>query len=118
MATTPKDPCALPAGDLRHSITILAPTLTTDSTGNVRTYSSFLTDVRAKIDPFHGVELIRSGQDISQVYITVSIRYVPGITSEMQVQAYHGLYTVRYVENVLERNRVLKLTCLGIGDNT
>jgi SPP1 family predicted phage head-tail adaptor len=117
MATTTKDPCSLPSGDLRHSITILGPTLTTDTTGNVITYSPFLTDVRAKIDPVSGLELIRSGQDISMLYITVSIRYVPGITAKMQVQAYHGLYWIRYVENVLERNRVLKLMCTAVDGN-
>lgn len=118
MATAPKDPLVLPAGELRHSITILAPTLTTDATGNVMTYTPFLTDVRAKIDPVKGLELIRSGQDISQTFITVSIRYVPGITSQMQVQAHHGLYTIRYIENVLERNRVLKLMCLALEGNS
>ena len=117
MATTTKDPCSLPSGDLRHSITILGPTLTTDTTGNVVTYSPFLIDVRAKIDPVSGLELIRSGQDVSLLYIVVSIRYVPGITAKMQVQAYHGLYWIRYVENVLERNRVLKLMCTAVDGN-
>jgi head-tail adaptor len=118
MATTPKDPCALAAGDLRHSITILGPTLTTDITGNVVTYSPFLTDVRAKIDPVSGLELIRSGQDISLVYITVSIRYVEGIKAKMQVVGYHGTYWIRYIENVLEKNRVLKLLCTAVEGNS
>jgi head-tail adaptor len=116
MASTPKDPCALPAGDLRHSITILAPTLTTDTTGNIVTYTPFLT-VRAKIEPLGGLELIRSGQDISQTFLTVSIRYVPGIISKMQVQSYHGTHIIKYIENVLEKNRVLKLMCVAYEGN-
>lgn len=116
MATQKPQPYELSAGELRHSITILAPTLITDSTGNVPSYSVFLSDVRAKIDPLHGLELIRSGQDISQVFIAVSIRYVPGITSQMQIQTDEGAnYTIRYIENVQQRNRVLKLICLYLG---
>ena len=118
MATIENDPTGLAAGDLCHSITILSATASSDASGNIATYTPFLTGVRAKIDPVRGVELIRSGQDVTQTFITVTIRYVPGITSQMQVQAYHGLYSIRSIENVLERNRVLKLLCLAIGNNS
>ena len=112
-----KDPLLIPAGELRHSITILQPILTSDSTGNVITYQPFLCDIRAKIDPVRGIEMIRSGQDVSLVFIQVTIRYVPGINASMQVQAQHGLYTIESVQNVLERNRVLVLMCRALSPN-
>jgi len=112
------DPCALAAGDLRHSINILAPTsYTSGASGMVPVYTTAFSGVRAKLDPVRGIELIRSGQDVSQVFITVTIRYMPGITTQMQVQAYHGTYRIQSIENVLERNRVLKLMCIGVSLN-
>lgn len=114
MAT--KDPLVLPAGDLRHSVTLLQQSATTDEAGSVVNWVSFAT-VRAAIDPVSGMELIRSGVDVTQTYITVKIRYIPGVTAAMRVQAANGTYVIASVENVLERNRLLKLTCVGIGAN-
>jgi SPP1 family predicted phage head-tail adaptor len=117
MASTPKNPLLIPAGDLRHVVNILEPTLSTDASGAVQTWTTFLADVRAAIDPIRGTELIRSGQDVTQTFITVTIRYVPGVTAAMRVEAHHGTYVIQSIENISERNRVLKLLCMAVAPN-
>jgi SPP1 family predicted phage head-tail adaptor len=117
MPTNYKDPLLLPAGALRHVVTILQSTLTTDLSGVVTTWTPFVSDIRAKIEPMRGLELLRSGQDATNNYITVTIRYVPGIQAAMRVKAHDATYLIQNIENVLERNRVLKLMCLGLGEN-
>jgi head-tail adaptor len=64
-----------------------------------------------------GTDLVRSGQDTSLVFITVTIRWQPGITSAMRIQTATGTYSIQAVENVLERNRRLNLLCLALGAN-
>jgi SPP1 family predicted phage head-tail adaptor len=114
--STPKDPLALEAGDLRHSITILQPWITMGSSGAETSYTAFLSDVRAKIEPMRGTDIVKSGMTTTQTFLTVTIRYVSGITAQMQVQRQSGAtYIIQAIENVLERNRVLKLLCLDIG---
>jgi SPP1 family predicted phage head-tail adaptor len=83
----------------------------------VQTWTPLFSDVRAAIDPYRGTELIRSGQDVTQTFIIVTIRYIEGIAATMQVQAHSGTYVIQSIQNILERNRVLKLLCLGIGAN-
>jgi SPP1 family predicted phage head-tail adaptor len=112
-----KDPLVLNAGDLRHAITILKLTTSVGLAGSETIWTPFLTNVRAKLEPIKGSELIRSGQDVSQTYITVTIRYQPGILAQMRIQANNGTYIIQAIENVLERNRVLQLTCLSVGAN-
>jgi SPP1 family predicted phage head-tail adaptor len=117
MAAIIKDPCALAAGTLRHAITILQQTIIPDSvSGNVDTYTMFLS-TRAIIEPIHGTDLVRSGQDATQLFITVTIRYQPGITSTMRLQTDSATYRIVAIENVLEKNRVLKILCLALGAN-
>lgn len=111
-----KDPLALPAGSLRHAVTILQPSFTTDASGTITTWSTF-TVVRASLDPIRGIEIIHSGQDVTNVFLTMKCRYIPGIDTTMRAQSQHGQYIIQAIENVLERNRVLVLTLLAVGQN-
>lgn len=116
MVFTPKDPLAIEAGELRHSVTILQPSITMGTSGAQTTYTTFLSDVRAKIEAMRGTDIVKSGMQVTQTFLTVTIRYVSGITPQMQVQRHGGAtYIIQSIENVLERNRVLKLLCLDIG---
>jgi len=112
-----KDPLAINAGDLRHAITILQVSTSVGDAGSEVTWIPFLTNVRAAINPMNGTDIIRSGQDVSQTYITITIRYQPGVLGQMRVQANNGTYVICSIQNILERNRVLKLTCLAVGAN-
>lgn len=106
----------VPAGSLRYPITILDKSITTDVSGTTATYVPILS-TRANILPIRGTDMIRAGQNVTQTFITVIIRYRPGILAEMRVQAPHGLYEIQSVVNIGERNRRLELTCLALGNN-
>ncbi len=72
---------------------------------------------RAKIMPVRGIDKIRAGIDVSTLQVTVEMRYQPGITAAMRLQTPTGTYAIQAIENILERNRKIVLTCLAIGAN-
>ena len=115
MAIT-KDPSALAAGDLRHLVTFLQSSITSDVGGNVETWNTYST-ARAKIDPIRALDLVRTGQDTTQTFLTVSIRNRDDVNSTMRLQYQNSVYVIQGIENILQKNRVLRLTCLGIGQN-
>jgi SPP1 family predicted phage head-tail adaptor len=109
-----KDPLALAAGDLRHTITFLQRAITTDASGSVPTWTTYAT-MRAAVDPYSARELMRSGVDVTQTLITVTCRYRNDVNSTMRIQTLSGTYIISGIENVQERNRVLKITCTALG---
>jgi SPP1 family predicted phage head-tail adaptor len=118
------DPTQLQAGTLRHSISITAPSATRDAAGQpVSTWNTVLT-TRAAIQSTTTLsykELIQSGEQSSQATDVVTIRW-PGanvaIESGMRVTFGDNVYLVQAVDNVLRRNRVVKLYCMVIDGDT
>jgi head-tail adaptor len=102
---------------MRHQITILGQVPATDISGGTVAMAPLVT-CYAKIEPVRGIDIIRSGQETTQLFLIISIWWQAGILSNMQVQALNGLYLIQSVENVLELDVVLKLNCLAIGKNT
>ena len=70
----------------------------------------------AKIEPMKGTDVIRSGQDITQMPVIVSMYYDARVQPKMQLQALNGRYAIQAVRNVLELNAVMELTCLAIAE--
>lgn len=110
-----KDPVSLAAGDLRSAVTILHRTTTTDASGTVVSWSTFKSNVRCKIEPLRGVELLKSGVDTTQLYCTITARFDPAITTQMRVQTLDGdVFIIQAIENVLRRNVIMRMTCMGV----
>jgi head-tail adaptor len=107
---------SLDPGELRHQITILGPVPATDVSGSTVALVPLVT-CYAKIEVVKGLDVIRAGQETTQIYLIVSMWWQAGIAANMQVQALNGLYLIESVENVLELDVVLKLNCLAIGKN-
>ena len=107
----------LDSGEMRHQITILMQAPSTDVSGGTVAMVPLVT-CYAKIEPVGGIDVIRSGQETTQLFLIISIWWQAGILANMQVQALNGLYLIQSVENVLELDVVLKLNCLAIGKNT
>jgi head-tail adaptor len=104
-------------GELRHIVTILHQTQTTDASGATVTMAPFLTNVRASVEPTRGIDTIRSGQDTSQLYLTVRMYYQPGILPNMQVQMDNGaIYNIIAVKRPLSINVSLELDCQAVGN--
>ena len=101
------------AGNLRHLITIQAPTVTKNSGVQETTWTNFATGVRASIEQLRpydkaAVAAVWPGADY-----TIGIRYLPGITGNMRVIDENGtIYSILGQPNDIEgRHREMQLTC-------
>jgi head-tail adaptor len=103
-------------GKMVHQIQILRQAPGKDVSGTRVDFSPFIT-TWAQMEPVKGTDMLRSGQDITQLYITVTIRWQDGIQPNMKVQAQNGTYIIRSIENPGERNVILVLNCLALGLN-
>jgi len=107
-------------GRLRHTITLLEPTNTMGVSGMVTTYAPENPPVTAlaEIKYVRGVDVIKSGQVVSQTYLSVTIRYNPAFAAGKRIQKWNGeQYIIQAVENVREMNAYMVLTCLGLAPN-
>ena len=103
----------LNAGDLRHRVTVLEETVTANAAGTDTVLSPVIS-AWARIEPMKGTDIIRSGQDITQTPIIVSMYYDARVQPKMQLQVLNGRYAIQAIRNVLELNAVMELTCLAI----
>jgi SPP1 family predicted phage head-tail adaptor len=104
-------------GEMVHQITILQQTQGVDISGTVTTWTPFLT-TWASIDPVRGTDVLKSGQDTTNLYLTIRIRWQTGIQPNMCVQKVDGArYIIQAIENPGERNVILVLFCLALGLN-
>jgi len=120
----PWNPLYLSAGDLRHSVTIQKPSATRDDAGQpVSTWTNVLV-TRAKIEGTTSnayKEFVQDGAIASQATDVFTLRW-PGSSIDlapgMRIQFRDNTYLVQAVDNVLRRNRVVKLFCMVIdGDS-
>ena len=103
----------LNSGDLRHRVTVLEETVTANAAGTDTVLSPVIS-AWARIEPMKGTDTIRSGQNITQLPVIVSMYYDARVQSRMQIQTLNGLYVIQSIRNVLELNAVMELTCLAI----
>lgn len=108
-------------GSMQHPVSILAngPTSppTIDESGVVFAWTVFAQTV-AFINAMRGRDVIMGGQTTTQLFLEVGIWFMPGVLPNMRVQTENGSqYVIQSVENVLEKNQILVLNCLGIGVN-
>jgi SPP1 family predicted phage head-tail adaptor len=101
-------------GRLRRVVSIQQPTLVQGGTGAWRTtgWTAFAASVFADVDDTPGKEVIQAGQVNPQRPVTVTIRYLAGVTAEMRVLYGSRALQIVSVVNVDQRNRVLILLCL------
>ncbi len=105
------------AGELRHKVQIQQPTYAAGPTGMSATPVSWST-VRTSMAAIYtagGRETSMASQIVSQVSHVVKVRWSDVVLKANYRVLFGGrFFTVQYVENVLERNRVLLLYCLEV----
>lgn len=117
-----KDPLIIPSGGLRNAIQIQSQTATQDAFGQqVNTWST-VHPCFAAIETMSTKEQFQEGF-VSQVVHRITIRW-PGptvpILANMRVivdpvaGGQSSVYEIQAVENVQQRNRIVRLTCLEI----
>lgn len=105
-------------GEFRHQINLLVQVVGSDESGTNVTYSppSQAVNTWVKIDYVRGDELIKSGQDVTQVVIKCTGWYRSEFTAQSRIQLPSGQqFIIQYIENVREQNMYMVLTCIGIG---
>jgi head-tail adaptor len=121
------DPLVIPSGALRNAIQIQAQTAgTQDANGQPSGTWNLVLSCFAAIETENMREVFQEGF-VSQVVHKISIRW-PGpsvpILANMRVVVdpvpggQSSMYLIQAVENVQQRNRVVKLTCLEIDNAT
>lgn len=101
-------------GKMVHQITILQSQVVQGLSGAETQWVPFV-QTWAEIVPVRGIDVVRSGQDTTQLFLTVRIRWQTGIQAKMRVQSFNGNYVIQAIENPGERNIILVLTCLALG---
>lgn len=103
-------------GKAVHQITLLTQVQTQDVAGTEVNWVPVLS-AYAEIEPVRGIDVLKSGQDTTQLFLTVKILWQRGVEPNMRVQAKNGTYIVQSVENPGERNVILILNCVALGLN-
>jgi len=98
------------AGEMRHKITIKAQTVSTSAYGTGRTWSDYLANAYAKILPNTVGRDIIGPVEANKDAIRFMIRYVVGITPDMQLIHNSQTYRITHVENVRGMNVELIIT--------
>lgn len=105
---------------LQHRVTFLEQTAGSDASGSTATWvAGNPPDATwAEILPMRAEDVIKGGQDISQVRISVTLRYRADRAATARLQVPNGSqYVIEGIQNVAEMNLYLVLTCLAIGPN-
>jgi head-tail adaptor len=109
-------------GALRHMVTIQqqgpsSPPVI-DAGGQLLSWNEFAT-AQAAIEAVRGTDVIRGGQTTTQLFLSVTMWFVPGILPNMRLVRYNGTttYLIQSVENVLEMDVALVLNCIALGVN-
>ena len=110
-------PLAINPGSLRHSVTIQSSSSGMGENGLPSTAWTDVLTTRASISAVSGKELYAAQQVTSQVTHTVTMRWTPiTISPGMRILFGDHICQIQTVDNVEERNRVLKLMVLAIND--
>lgn len=105
---------------LRHRITFLEPQTTSGIAGGIITWQPGAPPecASAEILPIRGSDVIKAGQDVSQVWLTITMRYRRSVKADRRILGRHGnRYIIQAIENPAEMDMYLVLSCLGLGPN-
>ena len=120
----PADPLHIDVGSLRHEVTIQAPSTTKNAYGeSIATWANVLT-TRAAIQSTNSAaykdQFAQNALAAQSTYV-VTMRH-PGSQVDIKTGMrliYHGdTYVITSLDNVLERNRVLRLACVVINGDS
>jgi SPP1 family predicted phage head-tail adaptor len=107
-------------GRFRQRITLLERRQDQDASGAKTTYAPATPPVRAwaEIVFVRGTEVLKAGQDVSQVFLTLTTWYRKELVKGGRFLAPDGSeFIIQALENVRMLNVYHVLTCIGVGGN-
>ena len=102
------------AGDMNQQITIQQRTQTKDAEGGmVDSWADFAANVWAKVNNLSGNErsATAKGGERKEERIEFTIYYFAGVTNLMRISHNGKTHNIRHVNNFMERNEFLIITC-------
>lgn len=113
---TQVDPLAFDAGELRHQVRLVHLSATQDGFGQpVNDYSSPYRTTMASIRLLSGQELYQGGEFSSAAQWRIRMRWTDDNTVVGDRIVFGArVFVIQICDNLLQRNRVLQLTCLEI----
>jgi SPP1 family predicted phage head-tail adaptor len=106
------------AGELRHVIAIMQPTLAQDANGNISpSAQALVANARAKVEALTGRELYQAQQRVSEVTHRITIRWQAGIKAKQNVWFDSRQFQIEAVENPDEVHHLLSLLCIERDDS-
>jgi SPP1 family predicted phage head-tail adaptor len=103
---------AIRAGRLRHRVTIEKRVESRSATGAVQfTWTTHAANVPAEIIHGKGKEVFQSDQQQNWIFATVTIKFVPGITTKMRVNNNGVLYDISAILPDPSQQSYLDLWC-------
>ena len=118
------NPLYLRAGELRHAVQIQAASSTRDAAGQTVSTLNVVLSTRAKIEntgsqaykeSFSNSSLASESTDLLTIrWPGASITLAPG----MRVVFGNNTYLVQAADNVLHRNRIVRLACLMVDEDS
>jgi SPP1 family predicted phage head-tail adaptor len=107
------------AGQLRHVVQIMQPTLAQDASGNIKPGEETpVATVRAAVESLTGRELYSAQQKVSEVTHKITMRYQAGIKAQQNAwfndpgTGMPRQFQIQSVENPNEQRHVLYLLCI------
>lgn len=114
---------AINAGMLRHQINfqrlVVASPPTYTPAGLTSTWTTAFSDV-ASIEAMSGKDMVKEGMTLSLVPIFITLYWRSDVTVGMRVAraSSSSVYIIQAIQNVMEMDSVMVLTCLALGSNT
>ena len=114
----PLNPLAFNPGLANTSITILQQGASTDVSGASIAWTIF-SESWAEVKALRGTDAWKSGQFVSEKYMQVTMRYLPGLLSNMRITFLDSDGKTRTLQiqdqvNVLERGEVHQVLCIEL----
>ena len=100
-------------GSLRHQVRLETPTTTADGEGGYTTTWALLGVVYAAIEPAtqRSLERLVANAVSSDASHVVTVRYIDGVTTKTRVLFLGRVLSVVGIQNIEERNEILRLAC-------
>lgn len=98
-------------GDLRHQITLQAPTRIADGMGGFTVAWVDMATVWAAIWPVSATEQIQAAQPVMTVSHRIRMRYLAGVKAAWRVKFGNRYFNIVSIVNPNERNQMLDLLC-------
>ena len=100
------------AGKYRHKITILQPTVVTDSEGFQTETTKIVMTCFASVKTTRGMTLIKNGSDFEKALTNFTIRFPhTAINRDMLISFKGKTYEIEYLNNVDEADEELEMQC-------